>query len=242
MALVFDDGALSVVDEWLGGGSSSGNSSKGAATQHQASSSSSSSAAANVHGKAGLGFRGTGKDKDTKKQKDVLQVRLEKQAKRQKRDDDRPGAPATTGDDADDDDEDEGQQLHGIVGDVPISKTKLSMFDKIQAQKRRRPETGQGKKGAKDPATTVAVAAAPVPPPPVVAEEDVPPAAASAPAGSGDGGAGGDGGRRRKRSKTRSKQKNIRRDNRPDEKKPEYLKGELGRPLTEQTKARLGLT
>jgi len=49
----------------------------------------------------------------------------------------------------------------------------------------------------------------------------------------------------RKRPKTRSKQKNIRKDNRPDDEKPSYLHKNssdfAGRPLTQQTKAILGL-
>lgn len=49
--------------------------------------------------------------------------------------------------------------------------------------------------------------------------------------------------KKRKRIKTRSKQKNIRRDNRPDDQKPAHLKfgkGYKGRPITPQTKERLG--
>ena len=49
--------------------------------------------------------------------------------------------------------------------------------------------------------------------------------------------------KKRKRIKTRSKQKNIRRDNRPDDQKPAHLKfgkGYMGRPITPQTKQRLG--
>eukprot|EP01033_Poteriospumella_lacustris_P009518 gene9518-6821_t len=49
--------------------------------------------------------------------------------------------------------------------------------------------------------------------------------------------------KKRKRIKTRSKQKNIRRDNRPDDQKPAHLKfgkGYMGRPITPQTKERLG--
>lgn len=51
----------------------------------------------------------------------------------------------------------------------------------------------------------------------------------------------------RKRPKTRSKQKNIRKDNRPDDQKPSYLLGSpnregfAGRPLTKETKKILGL-
>jgi len=45
----------------------------------------------------------------------------------------------------------------------------------------------------------------------------------------------------RKRKKTRSKQKNIRRDNRPETAKPEYLLQGGGRPLTPATKAVLGI-
>lgn len=74
-------------------------------------------------------------------------------------------------------------------------------------------------------------------------------------AGGPTGGAGGDAAgesvekrensRIRKRTKTRSKQKNIRKDNRSDTVKPSYLvvkdQEYRGRPLTEQTKARLGV-
>lgn len=49
----------------------------------------------------------------------------------------------------------------------------------------------------------------------------------------------------RRRKKTRSKQKNIRKDNRSHEDKPEYLRldSEIyrGRELTEETKRHLGL-
>jgi hypothetical protein len=52
-------------------------------------------------------------------------------------------------------------------------------------------------------------------------------------------------GQKRKRKKTRSKQKNIRRDNRQDTQKPEYLRvGSAeyrGRPLTDATKAVIGI-
>lgn len=45
----------------------------------------------------------------------------------------------------------------------------------------------------------------------------------------------------RRRRKTRSKQKNIRRDRRPDHLKPEYIRNGEGRPLSEATVARLNL-
>jgi hypothetical protein len=52
-------------------------------------------------------------------------------------------------------------------------------------------------------------------------------------------------GRQRKRKKTRSKQKNIRKDTRPDENKPEYLRFGSdqydGRELSEETKKKLGM-
>lgn len=51
--------------------------------------------------------------------------------------------------------------------------------------------------------------------------------------------------KKRKRIKTRSKQKNIRRDNRPDDQKPSHLKfgsnEYKGRPITSQTREKLGL-
>lgn len=51
--------------------------------------------------------------------------------------------------------------------------------------------------------------------------------------------------KKKKRIKTRSKQKNIRRDNRPDDKKPSHLKfgskDYLGRPITPQTREKLSL-
>lgn len=48
--------------------------------------------------------------------------------------------------------------------------------------------------------------------------------------------------RRRRKTKTRSKQKNIRRDRRPDHLKPEHIRNGEGRRLSEATIARLGLT
>lgn len=61
-----------------------------------------------------------------------------------------------------------------------------------------------------------------------------------------DGASGGDGGgeRKRKRPKTRSKQKNIRRDTRPAERRPEHVRegGEACRALTDETKKRMGVS
>jgi hypothetical protein len=54
---------------------------------------------------------------------------------------------------------------------------------------------------------------------------------------------GQEGGFKKKKSKTRSKQKNIRRDKRPMDQRPEHLRdgGEGHRVLTDETKKKLGM-
>ena len=113
--IFFDEQALSVVDSWLGGSSVKVN--KSSATI------SNSSAAAPLS-KVGLGFRGKVTEE---KPKDALQIRLDKSQKKKKDDkaDDESNKRKVDMDDNDNDDNDDDDdlQLHGIVEDMPISRT-----------------------------------------------------------------------------------------------------------------------
>ena len=213
--IYFDEQALSIVDSWLSGKDNDSKSSKRVAT-------SSTVAPPN---KVGLGFKGK---VSVEKTKDALQQRLEKSQKKKKNSEpeDEPIATKVVlgsksdsknndddNDNDDDDDDDDGVQLHGIVEDMPISRTQKSIKPVVLVKKqpKRKAELINGnlvceKKGIS---------------PPVVSVPTESTSKASALSSSVIPGAENE--YKRKRTKTRSKQKNIRRDNRPDSQKPSYI-------------------
>ena len=212
--IYFDEQALSIVDSWLSGKDSDSKSSKRVAT-------SSTVAPAN---KVGLGFKGK---VSGEKRKDALQLRLEKSQKK-KKNSEPEDEPITTkvvlgsksdsknnndDDDKDDDDDDDGVQLHGIVEDMPISRTQKSIKPVVLVKKqpKRKAELINGNLICEKKEITPPVVSAPI--------ESTSKASAS----SSSVIPGPDNEYKRKRTKTRSKQKNIRRDNRPDSQKPSYI-------------------
>jgi hypothetical protein len=117
--IFFDEQALSVVDSWLG-------SSKGSDNKSNQRSEPSISAPLS---KVGLGFRGKGPQEPVK---DALQLRLDKSNKRKKNNADANEESSKSkrklddnNDNDNDDDEDYGIQLHGVVEDMPISRTQI---------------------------------------------------------------------------------------------------------------------
>lgn len=212
--IYFDEQALSIVDSWLSGKDNDSKSSKRAAT-------SSTVAPAN---KVGLGFKGK---VSVEKTKDALQLRLEKSQKKKKNSEpeDEPIATKVVlssksdrknnddDDDDDNDDDDDGVQLHGIVEDMPISRTQKSIKPVVPVKKqpKRKAELINGNLICEKKEIS----------PPVVTEPTDSTSKASASSSSVIPGAENE--YKRKRTKTRSKQKNIRRDNRPDSQKPSYI-------------------
>jgi hypothetical protein len=152
------------------------------------------------------------------------------------------------------DDEDVGE-LHGIVEGVEESRTAIaskakkapvvvstqgqSAGQKKKAKQREQKARAAALKATADSAPVFEEGVVPARPAVSTQGEDV--------AATGEGASEEDrmNSRKRKRVKTRSKQKNIRRDNRGDELKPENLrvgsKEYKGRPLTSATKQLLGI-
>ena len=244
--IFFDEQALSVVDSWLGGSSVKVNKSSAA---------SSNSAAAPLS-KVGLGFRGKVTEE---KPKDALQIRLDKSQKKKKDDkaDDESNKRKVDMDDNDNDDNDDDDdlQLHGIVEDMPISRTqqfsKSSKNIPSQPKKKVKAATEiSNHKGGNDSIEVPSSASGSVSN--FAADSSSSKTTSieinnnnnnnnnkAAPTGttSATTANGGDD-YKRKRTKTRSKQKNIRRDNRPDSQKPSYITNTeaedyRGRELTE---------
>ena len=214
--IYFDEQALSIVDSWLSGKDNDSKSSKRVAT-------SSTVAPAN---KIGLGFKGKVSGEKTK---DALQLRLEKSQKK-KKNSEPEDEPITTkvvlgsksdsknNDDDDDnddgdDDDDDGVQLHGIVEDMPISRTQKSIKPVVLVKK-------QPKRKAELINGNLICETKKISPPVVSALIE---STSKASASSSSVIPGPDNEYKRKRTKTRSKQKNIRRDNRPDSQKPSYI-------------------
>ena len=215
--IFFDEQALSVVDSWLGVGTAK----KEKNTQRI-----STTATGAPSSKIGLGFRGKVAEV---KVKDALQVRLEKSQKKKTKNIDPDDEELDRKHDDDDDDDDTGLQLHGIVEDMPLSRTQIFakpiVVSKAQPKKKAAVELINGnlivEKKAVPPVAEVVADAH------VVVEKRK----------SEEISTGGDE-YKRKRTKTRSKQKNIRRDNRPDSQKPSYItdtqaEDYRGRDLTE---------
>ena len=215
--IFFDEQALSVVDSWLGVGTG-----KKEKTIHRISTSTTGAPTSKI----GLGFRGKATEV---KVKDALQVRLEKSLKKKTKNIDPDDEEVIKKHNEDDDDDDDtGLQVHGIVEDMPKSRTQI--FAKPIAVTKAQPkkkavELVNGnliveKKAVLPSAEAVAVSN-------IVVEKRK----------SEEISTGGDE-YKRKRTKTRSKQKNIRRDNRPDSQKPSYItdtqaEDYRGRDLTE---------
>lgn len=219
--IFFDEQALSVVDNWLGGSSVKAN--------KNALKGSSSSVVAPTS-KIGLGFRGKAVDEKTK---DALQIRLDKNQKKKKDnsvDDDSNKRKIDAFDDTNDDDDDDDLQLHGVVEDMPISRTQSmsKTVMKSQPQKKTAIDSLVSDKSSSSLPSNI------VPASPVTKNSTKPAAAIfDLPIKAADGDE-----YKRKRTKTRSKQKNIRRDNRPDSQKPTYItnidaEDYRGRELTE---------
>ena len=275
--IFFDEKVLSIVDSWLGESD----------VKNKTTTTSGSSTAAPLS-KVGLGFRGNKKEE---KVKDALQVRLDKNknknlSKTKIDNDDESNKRKLDNRDEDDSDDDDDMQLHGIVEDMPRSRTqqhsKVKTITKTQPKKKmtlekvEKPEktektekTEQKEEEAQKQADSDSIknvfnnvsntssskfAGHPKTPgtkkttpnwtpstTPKTGHWAPRPLAASV---AGDGGGGGNGGLgsgeevRVKRNKTRSKQKNIRKDNRPDSQKPSYIidsqaENYRGRELTE---------
>jgi hypothetical protein len=213
--IYFDEQALSIVDSWLSGNDNESKSAKRVAT-------SSTIAPAS---KVGLGFKGK---VAAEKTKDALQIRLEKSQKKKKNsepEDEPVATKVATGssknksdddndDENDDDDDDEGVQLHGIVEDMPISRTQKSIKPVTVVKKqqpKRKAELINGNLVCEKKEISPPVVVAPI-------ESISKPSASSS-----SGTPGAENEYTRKRTKTRSKQKNIRRDNRSDSQKPSYI-------------------
>jgi hypothetical protein len=223
--------------------------------------------------KAGLGYRGKPNES---KGKDALEVRLGQNKRQKASHDDEEGhrrkqQNATSDGGSESDDDDMGVNMHGIVEDVPVSKSSIGKRNPVVQSTKRSMGTGAkdignkksrpsnelgGVKGKSAESAGVDT---------VTWEIDG--AAGAAGGGQRDGGVnndsrgnsnpphshkhesadGNNSNFKRKRTKTRSKQKNIRKDNRPDAKRPAYLQAGApseeykGRVLTEETKRRLGI-
>lgn len=224
--IFFDEQALSVVDSWLSGS----NDKKDKSTSKSVASSTGAPVS-----KSGLGFKGKVPEA---KIKDALQVRLEKSKKRKNEANSEP-TKRKQEDDGDDNDNDDGDdddssslQMHGIVEDMPISRTQRNakpvVVAKSQPKKKVAAELINGnlvyeKKESKVPVESSSIPNASIP-------SDKKTVGSEAPSGGDE--------YKRKRTKTRSKQKNIRRDNRPDSQKPSYItdtqaEDYRGRDLTE---------
>lgn len=223
--IFFDEQALSVVDSWLGGNTVKAN--------RNAPRVSSSSVVVPLS-KIGLGFRGKVSEE---KIKDALQTRLDKNQKKKKKkdtlgNDDSNKRKIDTEDDGNDDD-DSDLQLHGIVEDTPISRTQQvsKVVEKYHPKKKTAVDLVVSAK------SSVALLSN-IDPTSSVADNSTQIAAVTAESSSK---AADSDGYKRKRTKTRSKQKNIRRDNRPDSQKPSYITNTeaedyRGRELTEVIK------
>ena len=209
--IYFDEQALSIVDSWLSGNDNESKSAKRVAT-------SSTIAPAS---KVGLGFKGK---VAAEKTKDALQIRLEKSQKKKKNsepEDEPIATKVATGstknnsdDDNDDDDNDEEMQLHGVVEDMPISRTQKSVKPVAivkKQQPKRKAELINGNLVCEMKETSLPIVLASI-------ESTQKPSASSS-----SGTPGAENVYKRKRTKTRSKQKNIRRDNRSDSQKPSYI-------------------
>ena len=211
--IYFDEQALSIVDSWLSGNDNESKSAKRLAT-------SSTIAPAS---KVGLGFKGK---VAAEKTKDALQIRLEKSQKKKKNsepEDEPIATKVATGssknksdddNDDDDDDDDEGVQLHGVVEDMPISRTQKSIKPVAVVRKqqpKRKAELINGNLVCEKKEISPPVVVAPI-------ESISKPSASSSFKTPGT-----ENEYKRKRTKTRSKQKNIRRDNRSDSQKPSYI-------------------
>jgi hypothetical protein len=223
--IFFDEQALSVVDSWLSGTNDKKDKSSSKAV--------SSSTGAPVS-KSGLGFKGKVPEA---KVKDALQVRLEKSKKRKNEANtelNKSKQEDNDNDDDDDDDDSSGHQMHGIVEDMPVSRTQRNskpvVIAKSQPKKKVAAELINGNLVYQKEEITVPVEKSPVPN--ATAPGNAKAFGSEAPSGGEE--------YKRKRTKTRSKQKNIRRDNRPDSQKPSYItdtqaEDYRGRDLTEVT-------
>lgn len=222
--IFFDEQALSIVDSWLGGSNDK---------KDKSSSKVVSSTTGAPVSKSGLGFKGKVPEA---KIKDALQVRLEKSKKRKNESNVEPNKSKLdedkNNDDDDDDDDSSGHQMHGIVEDMPVSRTQRNskpvVVAKSQPKKKVAAELINGnlvyqKEEIKIPLEKSSVPNASIP-------GNAKAVGSEAPSGGEE--------YKRKRTKTRSKQKNIRRDNRPDSQKPSYItdtqaEDYRGRDLTE---------
>ena len=219
--IFFDEQALSVVDSWLGGSTVKAN--KNALNG-------SSSTVVAPTSKVGLGFRGKAVDEKTR---DALQIRLDKNLKKKKDNsvnDDSNKRKIDAVDDTNNDDDDDDLQLHGIVEDMPISRTQSMSKTVMKSQTHKKTATDSlvSDKSSRALPSSIVLAGP-------ITKDSTKPVSASfqVPLNAADGEE-----YKRKRTKTRSKQKNIRRDNRPDSQKPAYItnidaEDYRGRELTE---------
>lgn len=131
----------------------------------------------------------------------------------------------------DNNDDSEYEPTHGLVEDMEESRTAIGAFVKksvMKAQKKQKALEEVAKAAESKPAEASSVPAET--PRPLTADSNAAGSETAKP----------------KRVKTRSKQKNIRRDNRSAESKPSHLqigsKEYSGRPLTQETKKLLGIS
>jgi hypothetical protein len=227
--IVFDENSLSIIDSWIDKKGDDDTQISKHSSKKQADSLPST-------GKAGLGFKG----KIEKSKQDALAVRLEKSKQKKRK--------VEAADDGPSVEDDSDGELHGMVEKMPLSKggsysKGSSGFSKTVGQK------GSVKSLAEQPVNTAATAIKatsttyPSMPKPQAATKTLDLATSKK-----DGSENIGSEYKRKRTKTRSKQKNIRRDNRPDDKKPAHLQAAkegseeyMGRPLTDETKKILGV-
>jgi hypothetical protein len=211
-SVYFESKALEEVDDWLDESLPSGKASP-AKEQHSL---------PQQGVKAGLGFSKT-KATAAQGQRDELEQRLAKQAEKRRRE-------QQLDVDNEDDEEDEGEELdnhHGrSVENLPLSKSKLMskkesnyLATKLAEEKALQKQKKRAKQHEAPPAA----------PPPAPSQDET--EQDSSPKKKGYWGAvkgaGAEG--ERKRTKTRSKQKNIRKDLRPSDQRPKY------RPLSLET-------
>ena len=260
-SLTFNASALSVVSGWLGGDNSAATASS-SSTHHQQDTK--SDAATGRYKRAGLGASTAKKKmedaKEGNKSMGTLQKLLmgnnKKKSKRQREEEEKEAAAARAAGEEDDDDE-EGElvdsKVRALAASTPrVVPTAQALVPEPAKKKRRQKKKKTGgnnnttaEGGEAQASTTAVTTSAPATAAPTVTD------AVTYKKHEGEGVAGDVGaeagqhksGRKRLRKKTRSKQKNIRRDNRSMEQRPVHLRQGhetfTGRELTEETKKRL---
>ena len=242
--IYFDDTQLDVVDDWLEG-SGSGKRSKETNTTSSIGKTGLKNASTLNQSKAGLGFRSLQPNENTKgvASKDALEKHLAKnKRKKLKTDSDanineskklkNDGIDVANESQIDEDDDDCLTTIHGIVEDMPISKANfLDMNNKFNKNNSKGKNNTAVKKVKDDkilsslPATDISLNQV-LPKVEDILANEMKENTASFSNDVVDNTSNNDnnsGYSKPKRHKTRSKQKNIRRDNRPDALKPSYL-------------------